>query len=120
MYERRSARAAASALAARRALAERGVDPRSVCSERRAEPDEPNLRCSRRRDDLAVLVGDVREVVEPRHRVVERLRSEDDGERIDVARLVERTQMIGEQLLRHDERAVRGGDLLRELALRSA
>ena len=97
---------------------ERGVDPDAVRRERRLQPDEPPLGGSGRDGHLSVLVGHAREVVESRHRVVERLRAEHDRERVDLSLLVQVAEMLCKEALRDDERLVRGGHLLRQPALR--
>jgi hypothetical protein len=94
------------------------VNAHLVRRERRLQADEPPPRRSHRGRDLSVLVGDAREIVEPRDRVVQRFRAEHDGERVDVSLLVQVTEMLREETLGDDERLVRRGDLLRELALR--
>ena len=105
MKESRLRRAAARSFSVR--LAAASATP--SCARRAASADadacEANLRSARRLDDLPALIGDARQVVESRHRVVERLRAEYDCERVGVVLLVEHPQVGGEMLLRRCERA---------------
>ena len=55
---------------------------------------KPDLRRVRDKDDLLALIGDARQVVELRDRVVERLRAEHDGERILVSLLVQAAKIV--------------------------
>ena len=78
---------------------------------------QARLRICGDRDDLAALIGDAVQVVESRHRVVERLRAEHHRERTDVTLLVEHRQVVAEPLLRDGERAACRAELLQELRL---
>ena len=52
--------------------------------------------CRRHRDDLPALVRDAREVVELAEAGAERLRSEHDGDRVDVPTLVQGAELGGQ------------------------
>src|SRR5207249_12265902 len=89
----------------------RGVVLGSPLLQTASQGREPGLCCARYRDDALAFVCDGVQCVELRQCVVERLRSEHDGERADVTLFVERAQVLSKFLLRDGERARRRRDL---------
>ena len=89
MNERRSACADARAVVDPLRGSHGCGDPRVARRELQAKRDQPPLRVSRRAHVLTALIGDALQVVERRHRFVERLRAEYDCDRIGIAGLVQ-------------------------------
>src|SRR5690242_10342447 len=70
-----------------------------------------------RNHEPTALVAHALEPVECRHRIVQRLRAENDGERIGVTLLVQRAEVVAQMPLRDHESSLRCTDLLRKLEL---